>query len=175
MSKRPRVTRVPVALPEPDATRNWMRGIRLSGFAIMVLVLLVLCVVVLAPSLRVWVDQRKELAALEAAVAEQKKDVARLDRDRARWDDPHYIETQARERLFYMRPGEASFLVIDDGASAADDAEVALPPVSAELQSTEVDWVSGLFVSVMSAGLTDAPPEELVPDGEIAPSAPEGP
>ena len=38
----------------------------------------------------------------------------RLRDERERWNDETFIVTQARERLYYVMPGEVSYLVIDD-------------------------------------------------------------
>ncbi|HEU4806811.1 MAG TPA: septum formation initiator family protein, partial [Homoserinimonas sp.] len=138
MSKRQRAEKVAVAMPVPGASANWLRGIRLSGFTIMTLAIIVLFIVVLAPSLRIWVDQRQEIAALEAEVKAAEEALDDLKDERARWDDPSYVETQARERLYYVKPGEFSYLVIDDGATVTTPSGV---PISDELQTTEVDWV----------------------------------
>ena len=138
---------------------NWLRSIRLSGFTIAALTLIVLTVVVLAPSLRILVEQRQEIAALTADVAEQQEAVDELEGQRARWDDPSYIQSLARERLDYVYPGEFSFLVIDDGMTVTAPDGL---PISEEIQTTEVDWIGGVLSSVFTAGLTDAPADEIV-------------
>lgn len=156
--KKPESRQVPVRLPEESPRAGWLRSIRLSGFTIMTLVVLVLTVVVLAPSLRILVEQRQQLAALEAEVLAQQQDVKDLEAEKARWDDPSYIEAQARERLNYVYPGEISYLVIDDGETVTtDDGQ----PISDQLQSTKVDWVKLLLTSIVTAGVTTATPEEL--------------
>lgn len=156
--ERPETRQVPVRLPEQSARASWLRSIRLSGFTIVALIVLVLTVVVLAPSLRILVEQRQQLAALEAEVRAQQEGVKDLEEEKARWDDPSYIEAQARERLNYVYPGEISFLVIDDGQTVTtDDGQ----PISDELQTTKVDWMRMLMSSFLTAGLTDASPEEL--------------
>lgn len=149
-----RSTRVPVALPRETKTESWLRGIRLSGFSILVLALLVLSIVVLAPGLRVLLEQRQQIAALQASVAAQKDAVAGLQGQRARWSDPAYIKAQARDRLFYVMPGEYPYLIIDDGSAgqAGDPA-----PASAVLKETHVDWAASLLSSYLAAGLSDAP------------------
>ena len=159
MTRRQRATKVPVALPEQDATAHWLRGIRLSGFTIMALGMIVLFIVVLAPSLRIWAEQQQEIAALEVSVTEDAQQVGDLEDERARWDDPRYVETRARERLYYVKPGEYSYLVIDDGATlTTQNGE----PISDELLTTEVDWVKTMLSSILTAGLTDAVPDEIV-------------
>ncbi len=159
MVRRAGSERVPVAMPEPGVGANWLRGIRLSGFTIMTLAMIVLFVVVLAPSLRVWVEQQQEIAALRAAVEQQQDELDELESERARWEDPHYVETQARQRLYYVKPGEFSYLVIDDGATITTPNGM---PISDELQTTEVDWVKTLLSSVLTAGLTDAAPDQII-------------
>ena len=49
--RAPRTIRVPIALPEESQSQSWLRSIRMSGFAGLVLVILVLFIVVLAPGL----------------------------------------------------------------------------------------------------------------------------
>ncbi|MDQ1581444.1 MAG: hypothetical protein QOD05_2219, partial [Microbacteriaceae bacterium] len=58
-------------------------------------------------------------------------------------------------RLYYVMPGEVSYLVIDDRAPAAK--AVDQTPVSTKIQTTHTDWLGSLFGSVMTAGLTQAP------------------
>src|SRR6187431_3011030 len=106
---------VPVALPrEESAPEHWLRTIRLSGFTVLMLGLLVLAVIVLAPNLRILIEQRQQIAALQHQVEVTGESVDELTDDVARWDDPAYIESQARERLFYIYPGDVSYLVIGD-------------------------------------------------------------
>jgi cell division protein FtsB len=159
MVKRQKTTQVPVALPQMEtAPGSWLRGIRLSGFTVSVLFLLVAAIVVLAPSLRVLIEQQQQISALRDAVAEQEQAVEDLEQEVARWGDPAYLEAQARERLYYVYPGEVSYLVIDDGQTpvAADGL-----PISDEIQTTEVDWLSAMLSSVVTAGLTELPPDQL--------------
>ncbi|MBB5633755.1 cell division protein FtsB [Cryobacterium mesophilum] len=159
MTRRQRTERVPVRLPEQSARAGWLRSIRLSGFTIATLTVLVLTVVVLAPSLRIFVQQQQQIAQLRADVAAQKAGVKNLGDERARWDDPSYIEAQARERLNYVYPGEYSYLVIDDGQTVTtDDGQ----PISDKVQATQVDWIRMLLSSVLTAGLTEDKPGQIV-------------
>jgi cell division protein FtsB len=156
---RPRTERVAVRLPAEAPLGQWLRSIRLSGFAIIALGLIVGCVVVLAPSLRVYLEQRQQISQLEASVADAKKSVAELTSQKARWNDPNYIEAQARSRLNYVFPGEYSYLVIND-KSVPTTANG--QPISATLQTTQVDWVKSMLSSVFTAGLSDEPTNKLV-------------
>jgi cell division protein FtsB len=147
--------RVAVQLPADSLADNWLRSVRLSGFSILVLLLIVVFVVVLAPGLRIYLEQRQQIADLQANVASQQTNLGTLQDERARWDDPAYIRSQARDRLFYVMPGEYSYLVLDDlGADAAN----AGAPVSSTLQETKVDWAKSLFSSLITAGLSTETP-----------------
>jgi cell division protein FtsB len=146
---RPRAPRPPRA---SGATRaGWLSGIRFSGFAVIMLGILVLAVVVLAPTIASFAEQRQQIAELRAQVSEQEADVQKLRDQRERWNDETYIITQARDRLYYVLPGEVSYLVIDDRTEAAKaDAGT---EVSAEVTETKGDWMRTLLGSVMTAGL----------------------
>ena len=152
-------TKVAVALPEETAPEHWLRTIRFSGFTFLMLGLVVLAVVVLAPNLRILIEQRQQIAALQSTVDATEQSVNELGEDVARWSDPAYIESQARERLFYVFPGDVSYLVMGDADTATGSDGV---PISTEIQTAQVDWLRTLLSSVYTAGLTDAPASELV-------------
>jgi cell division protein FtsB len=154
---RERTRRVPVAMPEEPRSAAWLRNFRLSGFALSMLLLVVAALIVLAPSLKTFVEQRQQIAALEESVALAQEDVDDLNAEIDRWSDPAYIEAQARDRLFYVYPGDITFLVIGDDATP-DEGGL---PISDEIQTTQVDWVRALLSTVYEAGLTDATPAQL--------------
>ena len=155
---RERTRRVAVALPQEAAHGQWMRSMRLSGFTFVMLFVIVLAVVVLAPSLRTLVEQQNQLVELRQAVEDKKNQVNELEGDIARWDDPAYIEAQARDRLVYVYPGDYTYLVIDDGQTITTDDGA---PISDDIQTTKVDWVRGLLASVVTAGTTTDTAETL--------------
>ena len=95
-------------MPDGSAPERWLSNIRLSSFTIMILGLLVLGVIVLAPSLKLLIQQRSQIARLERSVAQQKHGVTCLKGQVARWDDPAYIEAQARNRLLFVFPASTA-------------------------------------------------------------------
>jgi cell division protein FtsB len=152
--------------------REWLGGIRLSGFMVVMLGLVVLAVFVLVPTIGTYVDQRQQVAALQKAVEVSREEVAVLEAQRERWQDPAYITTQARERLYYVKPGEVVFLVDNDLTDAQEPREQ--EPVSDDLQPTRTDWMSQLVRSVTEAGLAQtvkAPIVVGVPDPSPSPTA----
>ena len=151
---------------------GWLSSIRFSGFSLIMMGVLVLAVVVLAPTIAAFAQQRQQIAELRAAVSAQEEEVQRLRDERERWNDETFIMTQARERLYYVMPGEVSYLVIDDRTPAAKADATA--EVSAEVTESKGDWMRTLLDSVMTAGLAPAataPVEEPVQPPVDVPAA----
>jgi cell division protein FtsB len=166
-AKRP--ARVPVALPAEAAPTHWLRSIRFSGFTVLMFVVIVLFVIIIAPGLRIFIDQRQQIAQLQQSVDAQTADNNALTTQIARWSDPAYIKAEARDRLYYVMPGETSFLVIDDVPGAAAGAPAA---PSTTITTTKVDWLSSLFASGVTAGLSTQTPDQLASTGAVQPAAP---
>ncbi len=103
-----------------------------------------------ASSLRAWLDQRQQIAETEQQISAVEDQVAALEREKRRWDDPAYVEQQARGRLGYLLPGETGYRVIGrDGKTletptASESAAVAPPR----------HWYDTLWGSVWRAGNT---------------------
>lgn len=150
--------RVPVAMPDGSAPERWLSNIRLSSFTIMMLGLLVLGVVVLAPSLKLLIQQRTEIANLQKSVHAHEHAVSSLKGQVARWDDPAYIEAQARNRLLFVFPGEYSYLVIPESGAGIG---ATTAPVSKHIQTTQIDWVQSLSFSLLKSGLSTQTKSEL--------------
>jgi cell division protein FtsB len=142
-------------MAEPTAGMQWLRDFRLSGFALTILLLVVAALVMLAPQLKTLVEQRQQIAQLEREVAAASEHLEQIDSEVARWSDPAYIEAQARDRLFYVYPGDTSYLVLGGDTSPivpGDDL-----PVTDSVQTESVDWIDALLSSVYTAGLTTSP------------------
>ena len=140
------------------ASAKWLRGIRFSWFSLVMLGLVVLGVLVVAPTLHLYVDQQHQIARLEQSNAETAKKVTDLNKQVADWSDPDYIKAQARERLLFVMPGETSYLVIDDRPPAPKKQDA---PVSSSIQTTKSDWLTSLSGSFITAGLTDQTASQL--------------
>ena len=143
------------ALAESPAG-TWLRGFRMSGFTLTILFLVIAGLVVLAPSLKVLVEQRAQIAELEHENAEAQGTVAELQEEVDRWKDPSFLKAQARDRLLYAFPGDITYLVIEDAPPVPEGDGL---PISDEIQTGQVDWVRSVLGSVMSAGLSDPEPQ----------------
>jgi len=144
--------------------RAWLAGSRLSGFTAIMLGLVVIAVFVLVPTISTYVGQRQQIAALAQSVQVTQDEIDQLQRQRARWDDPAYITTQARERLYFSNPGEVVYLVDDDLPDT--DIPQEKERVSEQVGTTKTDWMSQLVRSVAQAGLA----KTAVPAGDNPPS-----
>ncbi|WP_438352482.1 FtsB family cell division protein [Microbacterium sp. CJ88] len=153
--------------------QGWLGGVRLSGFMVIMLGLVVLAAFVLVPTVGTFVAQRQQIAALQQAVQVGKDEVATLQAQRDRWKDAAYITTQARERLYYTLPGEVIYLVVDDLPAAQRPQEQT--DVSAGVEQTRSDWMTQLVRSVTESGLArTATPQVGVPDPAPTASTPAG-
>ena len=131
--------------------RGWVGGIRFSGFMGIMLGLVVLAALVLVPTVGTYLDQRQQIAALRASVAATEAEVERLEAEREQWQDEAFITSQARERLYYVRPGEVVYLVDND--LPADIIPEERAPVRSEVEETRTDWMTQFVRSVTGAGM----------------------
>ncbi|MCK6081110.1 septum formation initiator family protein [Microbacterium sp. EYE_5] len=113
--------------------------------------LVVLAAFVLVPTVGTYVEQRQQIAALQHDVQATQEEIDALTTEREQWRDEAYIVAQARERLYYRKPGEVVYLVADD--LPADTITPEDRPVSKDVQETRTDWMTQLLRSVTEAGL----------------------
>jgi hypothetical protein len=138
---------------------------------VLVLVVAVL-VVSYASSLRAYLQQRAHIDDLSAKIAEREKSIDDLEGEKARWNDPAYLETQARQRFGYVAPGERSFVVLDaDGNRVQGDASLQDP--SSVIRQEPTAWWSTAWESVELAG--DPPKVGKPPAAQIDGSAESSP
>lgn len=92
---------------------NAARGNRRTVRRVALGVVLLFLVVLISPTLRAYVQQKSDISAMRDKVAQQKVTVEALQTEQARWEDPAYVEQQARTRLKFVKVGEKSYTVID--------------------------------------------------------------
>lgn len=126
------------------------RGGNLTGRAAVLALVVCLLAISLAYPLREYLAQRSELGEYRAKVAEQRDRVEALEQARDRWQDPAYVEAQARQRLHYVMPGETAYVVLE--ADVAPETDGVLRPQLAEVQKRP--WFSDLWDTVEAAGST---------------------
>lgn len=115
-----------------------------SGRMLALAVILAVVTVLLLPSVGTYMDQRAEIAQLQASIAEKQQKQADLKTQIARWDDPAYVKAQARNRINLVMPGEKKYMVI--GATGDDSA---VGPQSVGDVRTDLPWVDSLWDTVV--------------------------
>lgn len=127
----------------------------------------VMLAVTLIPTLRSTLSQQSEINALRDQLGQQRETVAAMQQEQRQWDDPVFVEQQARERLKFVRVGETSYTVIDPQAASAgsDDLKIAAP---ATVTTFDGPWYGQLWQSMVIA---DAPAKVAVTVPSKVPSS----
>lgn len=101
---------------------------RFTNRAAILLVVFAVLVISYASSMRAYLDQRSEIDQLNRQIASSKADIAKAQREKRRWQDPAYVEQQARERFGWVMPGETAYQVLDaNGNPLTGDDELTDP------------------------------------------------
>ena len=116
-----------------------------TGRATVLIVVLVALALAYTYPVRVYLAQESQIAQMQADQAAQQARIKGLTEEVEKWQDPEYVRIQARDRLFYVRPGEVPLLVLNDPAGAARDAGRSAPA------QTQSRWYDTLWGSVAAA------------------------
>ncbi|MFE7630960.1 septum formation initiator family protein [Kocuria sp. NPDC057446] len=125
-----------------------------SGRFLILTLVAVLIVFLAAPTTKIFLEQRAEIAQLERAIADMEAQQASLEDQVDQWSDETYVKQRARDRLLYVMPGERSYLVV--GAEEMDGAVV--DSSAAQVEAEKPAWVDALWQSVVASAYEDAPP-----------------
>jgi cell division protein FtsB len=131
-------------------------------------VVLALLVVSYASSMRAYLQQRSHINDLRAQIDTSERDILALEREKRRWEDPAYVETQARERFGWVLPGETSYQVIDRNGDPLERHDELTDPGSVARQVPEPWW--GRVYGTLEAA--DHPRKAPAPKTDITPPPP---
>lgn len=123
-------------------------GPRFTGRAIILLAVVVLLVGSYTSALHAWWDQRSEIHAKRAEIVQRREAIRELENTKQRFDDPAYVERQARERFGWVMPGEVGYRVIGTDGQIQGD----LPAPADVPEPTVTRWYNTLWGSVEAAG-----------------------
>ncbi|MEU7907866.1 septum formation initiator family protein [Actinoplanes sp. NPDC049118] len=90
-----------------------------TGRATVLIVVLVALALAYTYPVRVYLAQESQIAQMQADQAAQQAKIKGLSDEVEKWKDNEYVRIQARDRLFYVRPGEVPLLVLHDPEGAA--------------------------------------------------------
>ena len=140
-----------------------LRGITVNAQTITVASMVVLGIFVLAPQAQLWFQQRQNIADLQEQVRASKESLTQLKVQRNRWNDPAFVRAQARNRLYYVMPGEVSYVVMDLGTVNTSDNSGTVgellakksnsTDISTKISATKNDWMGSLVQTVVRAGV----------------------
>lgn len=148
---RPRRAR-PNGSSSRTPARQTGRRPKFTGRAAILVLVLAILTVSYASSLRAYLTQREQLQDLNAEIESTREGIRALEREKRRWEDPAFVESQARERLDYVMPGEVSYVVIgEDGEPLTGGATLAEPVEGTAPEETDAWWDTA-WASVVAAG-----------------------
>jgi cell division protein FtsB len=141
---------------------------RFTSRAAILLVVFAILVISYASSMRAYLQQTSQVNDLRVQIAESKAKIAVAEREKRRWQDPSYVEQQARARFGWVLPGEVSYQVLDaNGQPLTGDDELTDPASVAPEKPTP--WWTKVHDSMDASDH----PEKLVrpvPAAKIAPT-----
>ncbi len=129
------------------------REIQRSGAVIVGVIIAVAAVVDLSHPVQIWFEQQARLAELDKEVASARANLAEAKAELERWSDRVYVETQARERLMFVYPGDISYLVVNDVNAEPTKSDEVLGTV----QQTSIDWLDAFLQSYAFAAQPEQP------------------
>lgn len=117
-------------------------------------------------SLSVYFGQQHDIAATKEQIALSQEAVDDIEDRIARWQDPAYVEAQARDQLGWVMPGEISYRVIDAEGNVIGGVVSPINPSNEEVPRA---WYEALWGSVQAADRPEPVPTEE-PTTPAAPS-----
>lgn len=115
----------------------------------------------LFPTLRGYMDQRADISRAKQVVEDEQRRIAELQGEVEAWNDPAFIEQQARERLRYVREGEVAFTVLDDLDVAVTDTLPGMTQITLDAHRNR-PWYGEVYESVRVAN--EGLPEDVSGD-----------
>ena len=156
----PRDAKVPVSLSQG---KLMLRAVKLNSVTVSIILVIVAGTFLISSDVQAFLNQRRQIAEIEVSIQQAEQDVEDMQAERDRWQDPVYIRSQARDRLYYVLPGEVSYLVMDtEGLDFTDTSGTVgallatkrnADEISLEVAAANENWVDALIVSGLKAAL----------------------
>ena len=163
---KPKDAKVPVSLTQG---KMLLRMVKLNSVSVSLILVIVVGTFLISTDVQTYLNQRRQIAEMELSIQQAEQAVADMQAERDRWQDPVYIRAQARDRLYYVLPGEVSYLVMDsDGMDFSDTSGTVgamlankrnADEISQEIAAASENWVDSLLESTLRAAL-DKPEAE---------------
>ncbi|MCT2339134.1 septum formation initiator family protein [Corynebacterium sp. p3-SID1056] len=116
-----------------------------------ILIALVIAVLIaIAVPLRNYYEGRAEIARAQSSIEQLERRKAELEADIAKYEDPAYVEQEARRRLGVMAEGESAWRIIDPRMSHS-------PSITTDEVPDERSWSEVMWDSLRELPEPDAP------------------
>lgn len=106
----------------------------------MLLVVFAILMISYASSMRAYLQQRSQIHELQATIAREESGIAAAEREKRRWNDPSYVEQQARERFGWVLPGEKAYQVLDANGDPLTGDDKLTDPSSVAPEKPDAWW-----------------------------------
>jgi len=107
--------------------------------------------ITLAPPLQHYFAQRAQINSLRAQVNDSNNALEKARKELAKWNDPEYVATQARQRLHFVFPGERQYIVLD-APKSEEEANGPIAPIST-LIPNGLPWYGRLIASITTTNV----------------------
>jgi len=121
----------------------------LSNRALIAGIILFAVAVTLAPPLQHYFTQKAQINSLENQLADNQAMLDKATKELLLWDDPEYVASQARARLYFVFPGERQYIVVGNEEITNNNSE---PKVSEQLP-VGIPWYLRLISSITSTNV----------------------
>lgn len=117
-----------------------------SGRLLALGVVMIAITIMLAPTVRIFLEKRAEIAALQADISAEENKQADLKRQVSRWQDPNYVKQQARDRINMVMPGETGYWVYGSDLPVTTSGSGAAAGSAGD--PANLPWVDSLWDSI---------------------------
>ncbi|KUM40306.1 septum formation initiator family protein [Arthrobacter sp. EpRS71] len=117
-----------------------------SGRMLALAVVMIAITILLAPTVKIFLEKRAEISALEAEIAGRKAEQTELNKQISRWQDPNYVKQQARDRINMVMPGETGYWVF--GGEEAAGTPGGRTGSGSSANPENLPWVDALWESI---------------------------
>lgn len=127
---------------DPEPARQF------SGRTVALLAVLFIAALIMAQPLQLLLEQQADITQARQQLAQEEQREQELQTQLERWEDPAYVQQQARERFNMVMPGERKYLVIGDEEEPAEPE----PNLATVDEDIELGWADRLWGSVLHSG-----------------------
>ena len=104
-----------------------VRGRERSPRALILFTVLFVVALMVAPPLQNYFVQRAQINSLQSEVDQARADLEATQAELAKWRDPEYVRSQARDRLRFVMPGERQYIGLGIEEETTPGEETAAP------------------------------------------------